>query len=81
MEDDIKNIYWKMEDDLNFKEIKDDLNLLVHGRCPQRFFKLKTTSVSCYVMLAQLASSELGSAQPKLVSWFSGFLQASAAIF
>ena len=72
-------IYWEMEDDLNikemeydlnFKEIKEDLIFLVHGRYPQCLFKLKTTSVSFQVLLAQLtlASSELGSAQPQLVS-------------
>ena len=49
--------FWQMEDDLNFfgkwkttstflaNELEDDLNILVNGRRPQFWGKLKTTSI------------------------------------
>ena len=34
-----------MEDNLNFVQIEDDLNILANGRLPQYFGKWKTTSI------------------------------------
>ena len=34
-----------MEDDLNYFQMKDDHNILIKGRQPQNFFKLKMTSI------------------------------------
>ena len=59
--------------------MKDDLHFSVNVRQPQCLFKYKTTSVSYWVKLAQLAltSPELGTAQPQIVLIYCGlFLNA-----